>query len=413
MTDTNETSDRPISENKKKVSIAIVVPELLPVPPVKGGAVEHWVDEIIKRLDRSIYDITVVSRPAGVVGEPAVRYLGIPWTSTEHFFHRLKEKVTWRNPLRYLAKIQNVASYGLRVAKAVRNTDIVYVHNEPNLLLFINKQPQQKLVLHMHNDHLCIRLFRPFYRRALAKADQVICVSDYIRQSALRYFPEYADRFTVVFNATDPESFKPYANEALNALDGIVEIDEDQQYLLYVGRLNPVKGVHVLIEAFRDIHVRMPNVRLIIAGSSFFGGAARTSYEERLVKLAEPVSDAIVFTGFLPHEKLKYLYSAVDLIVLPSVWQDPCPLVVLEAMASGTCLISSAVGGVPEVVENHKSGILVAPADVSALANAICSVLEKPDEKNRIEKYAREKIVKGYTWERLVDELQIVFGTLK
>lgn len=394
-------------------SIAIVVPELLPVPPVKGGAVEHWVDEAARRMVSPARKLAVVSRPAGVTGLEGIEYIGIPWTATERFFHRIKERVTWKNPLRYLAKIQNVFSYGRRVAKAVRDFEVVYLHNEPNLLLFLDKRPGQKIVLHMHNDHLSMRLFRPFYRRALAKADRVICVSDYIRRQAVAHFPEHAARFSVVFNATDPAVFMPYGEEALRQLDGVVRIDPDKHYLLYVGRLAPVKGVHVLIEAFREIHRRMPETRLIITGSSFFGGAAKTAYERSLVKLAEPVSDAIVFTGYLPHEKLKYLYSAVDLIVLPSVWQDPCPLVVLEAMASGTGLVSSAVGGIPEVMEDWRNGVLVSPNHPSALARAVYSVFANPVGKRQMETAARSKIISGYTWERLVNELENLFGSLK
>ncbi len=386
-------------------SIAIVVPELLPVPPVQGGAVEHWVDEASRRLIVNCRRLAVISRPAGVVGSNGIDYIGIPWTPLEQFFHHIKDRATWKNPLRYLAKIQNVYSYGQRVARAVQDFDVIYLHNEPNVLLFLNKRPGQKIVLHMHNDHLSMRLFRPFYRLALAKADRVICVSDYIRRQAVAVFPEYAERFCVVFNATDPEVFKPYGEEAVSQLEGVVQVDLDKKYLLYVGRLTPVKGVHVLIEAFREIHRRMPDVRLIITGSSFFGGAAKTAYEQELVKLAEPISDAIVFTGYLPHEKLKYLYSMVDIIVLPSLWQDPCPLVVLEAMASGTCLVSSAVGGVPEVVQTGINGVLVAAENIDALVQAVCNTLSDKQAKAQIELAAREKIIAGYTWERLVSEL--------
>lgn len=394
-------------------SMVIVVPELLPVPPSKGGAVEHWVDEASRRMVTAKRRLAVVSRPAGVAGHEGIEYIGIPWTVTEKFFHRIKERVTWKNPLRYLAKIQNVFSYGRRVAKAVRDFDVVYLHNEPNLLLFLRKQPGQKIVLHMHNDHLSMRLFRPFYRRTLAQVDRVICVSDYIRRQAVAHFPEHADRFCVVFNATDPEIFKPYGDEARRQLEGVVQIEPDKRYLLYVGRLNPVKGVHVLIEAFREIHRRMPDSRLIITGSSFFGGAARTAYERELVELARPVSEAIVFTGYLPHEKLKYLYSAVDMVAFPSAWPEPFGLVMLEAMASGTCLVASAVGGVPEVVERGINGVLVEPSDASALAQAICSVLNEPEAMYRMEIAARQNIIDGYTWRRLVGELESVFGALK
>ena len=394
-------------------SIAIVVPELLPVPPEQGGAVEYWVHEASRRLVAPDRRLAIVSRPAGVAGQDSIEYIGIPWTPMERFFHGIKERVTWKNPLRYLAKIQNVYSYGQRVARIVRNFDVVYLHNEPNILLFLRKRPGQKIVLHMHNDHLSIRLFRPFYRRALAKADRVICVSDYIRRQAVAVFPEYTDRFSVVLNATDPDVFKPYDDEAIRQLQGVIKIERNKKYLLYVGRLMPIKGVHILIEAFNEIHRRMPDVRLIITGPSFFGGTAKTAYEQELVSLAELVNDAVIFTGFLPHEKLKYLYSAAYIVVFPSVWPEPFGLVMLEAMASGSCLVASAVGGIPEVVESGINGVLVKPADAGALAHAVCSTLSEPELMRRMEIMARQKIVANHTWERLVGELETLFGSLK
>jgi spore coat protein SA len=396
------------SNSLSRKSLAIVVPELLPVPPVKGGAVEHWVHEASKRLDQAKFDISIISRPANDHGIDGVQYLTIPWTKTEQFFHRIKERLTWRNPLRYLAKMQNVASYGIRMAKLVHSFDLVVIHNEPNLLLFLKNNPLQKVILHMHNEHLTIRMFRPFYCYALKKVDSVICVSDYIRRSAIKHFPQYADKFIVVFNATDPNVFMPYADEALHQLKEVVALEADKKYLLYVGRLTEFKGVHVLIQAFEQIHQRLPNTKLIIVGSSFFEGAAKTAYEQALVELAKPIGQHIIFTGYIPHEKLKYLYSAVDVVVLPSIWQDPCPLVVLEAMASGTCLVSSAVGGVPEVVENKINGILVKESDVDALVSAVCNVLLHDEHKVQMEYLARQKILAGYAWERLVGELEAI-----
>ncbi|HEY8024407.1 MAG TPA: glycosyltransferase family 4 protein [Burkholderiaceae bacterium] len=394
-------------------SIAIVVPELLPVPAVKGGAVEHWVDEASRRMAGTWGRVMVVSRPSGVAGDKAIRYVGIPWTWLERQLHRLKERVTWRNPLRYVAKLQNVFSYGRRVAVAVRDVDVVYLHNEPNILLFLKKRPGRKIVLHMHNDHLSLRLFRPFYRHALAKVDVVICVSDYIRRQAVAHFPEHAARFRVVLNATNADLFQPYGAEALRQLEGVVRLDADKRYLLYVGRLTSIKGVHVLIQACREVFRHHPEVRLVIAGSSFFEGAVRTDYERELIALAAPVSDAIAFTGYLPHEKLKYLYAAADLVVLPSVWQEPFGLVMLEAMASGTCVVSSAVGGIPEVLEDGHNGVLVRPDDAAALADAICKALAAPDAMQRMETAARQRVLENFTWERLVGELETVIGAIQ
>jgi len=359
------------------------------------------------------WKVTMVSRPSGVLSESTISYLDVPWTTTEKLFQRIKDKVTWRNPLRYIGKIQNVYSYAVRVARLVAGKDVVYLHNEPNILLFLKPAPGQKVVLHMHNDHLSARLFRPFYRMALRKADQVICVSDYIRQCAVSAFPEFKDKFSVIVNSTNPDLFKPYGGQAAHELKGLVELDPSLQYVLYVGRLSELKGVHVLIEAFRNVLTQIPNARLIITGSSFFGEAAKTTYEQTLVELAAPIANNIVFTGFLPHEKLKYLYSAVDVVCVPSVWQDPCPLVVLEAMASGTCLVASRVGGVPEMATDGETAVLVPPADANALSDAVCRVLSDPVSKKKMETTARSTVVQRFGWERLVGELESELGALK
>lgn len=392
-------------------SIAIVVPELLPVPPTLGGAVEHWVDEVSKRMVSDSRKIAVVSRPAGVRGHEAIEYIAIPWTATEKFFYKIKQRVTWKNPLRYLAKIQNVYSYSRRVALAVQKFDLIYLHNEPNILFFLHKQPTQQIILHMHNDHLSIPWLRFFYRRALSRVDKIICVSDYIRKQAVSHFPEYAERFDVLLNATDANVFKPYADEGFLQLKNILSFESDKQYLLYVGRLTPIKGVHVLIEAFFKIYSQKPNTRLIIVGSSFFKGSIKTPYEKKLEALAKPIQEAIIFTGYLAHEKLKYLYSAVDIVVFPSVSAEGFGLVIIEAMSSGTCLIASAIGGTPEIFENGKSGMLVKPGDVEELAETISTVLKSPNVMESMGKAARQKVLSDYTWEHLVDKLETLLKT--
>lgn len=387
-------------------TIAIVVPEMLPVPPVKGGAVEHWVNEVTNRLDLERFAITIISRPSGVNGNPNIRYVGIPWTRLEQACYWLKERVSWRNPLRYLAKLQNVLSYALRVSKQVQAADILIVHNEPNLLLLMRKPKHQQWILHMHNDHLNHALFKWCYRHVLRKVDEVICVSAYIQQTAIRSFPEYAIKFNVLYNATDVEIFKPYGEQADVSVQALLNLPKATPFILYVGRLTQDKGVDVLIQAFHHVLNVHPQAKLVIAGSSFFEGAAKTAYQQSLQKLAAHIADHIVFTGFIPHQQLKYLYAAAHTVVLPSVWQDPCPLVVLESMASGTCIVASKVGGVPEVIEHGVTGILVNPNQADELAAAIIDLLHHPLKAQQMAKAARAKVESAYAWEHLVNHLE-------
>lgn len=390
--------------------ITIIVPELLPVPPTQGGAVEQWVHETSARMDQRRYDIRICSRPTEARSPAGIQNVHIAWTSIEKWFASLKDRVSWKNPLRYVAKIACVSSYGMRAMKAAADSDTIYIHNEPNLLLFLKKRPGQRVILHMHNDHLSSRLFRSLYRRQLDKVDLVICVSDYIRQCAVRHFPEHQDKFQVLFNATDPDIFKPYGSEAHAALNTLAPALAGHQVILYVGRLVPEKGVDVLIRAFGELKKRQPNARLVIVGSSFFAGAATTPFQSHLIELAEPFKDDIIFTGFLPHAQLKYLYGMADVIAFPPIWGEPCALVVLEAMSTGACFVATSVGGIPEVMEDRVTGLLVPPGDSHALCAALDLALSSPELRQQWGQTAREKIKSSYTWPHLMGRLEPMLG---
>jgi spore coat protein SA len=384
--------------------MVVIVPEILPVPPVLGGAVELWVHELTVRLAAAGRSVAVISRPAGVAGVPGVEYRCVPWTPLERWCDTLKQRLGRRNPLRHAAKILSVWSYARRVARASRDFDIVYLHNEPNVLLLMPSRRGQRIVLHMHNDHLSIRALRLAYRRALRKAELVVFVSDFVRHQAAVIFPEHAQRFRTVLNATDLSVFRAggtsaVAQEAFN-------IGVGAPRLLYVGRLARVKGVHVLIEAFEQLRDQFPQASLVIAGSSFFGEAVKTPYEGELARLAAKIGDAVVFTGYLPHAKLSALYRACDVVVVPSIWPEPFGLVVLEAMASGTCVVASAVGGLPEIIEDRRTGVLVRAGDPNALAAATREVLADPAFKRSLEQAATEVVARKFTWERLMGELE-------
>ncbi len=393
-------------------SVAVIVPELLPVPPVRGGAVEHWVHELVGPLADKGWQVTVISRPAGVPGVPGIGYVGIPQTAVERALERWKQHRSRVNPLRIFGKVYNVWCYGRRAAAAARNFDVIYLHNEPNILGWLRVRPNQRLVLHMHNEHLTIPVLRSWYRRTLRRAAKVAFVSEFVRRRALEYFPEYRESFMTIPNATDTEVFRPAVGGGNPSSLLPVQIEPECQYVLYAGRLIPEKGIDVLIRAFTNVTAQNPRARLIVTGSSFFGGAQRTRFEEELAQLAESVGSAIQFTGFVPREQLKTLYQACDVVVVPSTWQDPAPLVVLEAMASGKSVVATAVGGIPELVRDGVTGLVVPPSDPDALATAIHRLLRDSALRHALGAAAREHVVAKHSSARLVEDIDTLFRNL-
>jgi glycosyltransferase involved in cell wall biosynthesis len=138
--------------------------------------------------------------------------------------------------------------------------------------------------------------------------------------------------------------------------------------IVFMSRLIREKGVYELLDAFQEIHRRLPTARLVIIGD----GPEKNRMEEvvRLVGLTEFVS----FTGFLEGStKTKYL-DAADLFVLPS-YQEGCPVAMLEAMAAGAAVVASAVGGVPDIVKDGINGILLKTVHPQAISDACIRLL--------------------------------------
>jgi glycogen(starch) synthase len=132
--------------------------------------------------------------------------------------------------------------------------------------------------------------------------------------------------------------------------------------LLFVGDLTPDKGVHVLFDAYRLLDNPPP---LLLAG--------RTTPD-----IARMIPDGVRLAGALPHHEVLDLFRSARAVVVPSVWSDPCPTVVLEAMAAGRPVVAAASGGILDMVVDGTTGLLVPPGDAAALAQAIASILSDP-----------------------------------
>jgi len=386
-------------------SIAFIVPEMLPVPPVQGGAVEGWVHDVSRALAGQGFDVTVVSRPAdGATAGDDVRYVGVPWSRVGRWWYERKRSWGRLHPVRPLVKLVNVLEYGLAVRRALsgRQFDVVYIHNDPYLAGVVGRSAGRALVLHMHNDHLSAKAARPLLSRIVGRCDRVLCVSDFIRDRARAAFPGLATRIDTVLNAIELPS--PEERTARGSMTA--------PQFLYAGRLVPEKGVGVLLAAFAQVRDSLPRARLTIAGSSFFARAPRPAFERGLRLQAESLGDSVAFAGFIPRERLWRLYRQADAVIVPSTWDEPFGLVVLEAMASGACVIASRVGGIPELIDDGRTGLLVPGGDAAALARSMLCVAVNPGSGRRLGVAARDEALRRFSLSRLTSEIACCFRSL-
>lgn len=215
-----------------------------------------------------------------------------------------------------------------------------------------------------------------------ARADRVVAVSEFTRRSLTEggFSPS---KVSVVPNGIDLAAFGGADGGRFARLYGLGE----SPYVIYVGRLEPSKGVAYLLSAFSGVRKSLPGARLVVVG----GGKGR--YSRSLRRWAE--SDAVVFTGYVDAELLRSAYAGASAVALPSLMEGS-GMSLLEGMASGKPCLATRVGGVPEVVEDGVTGLLVPAADVPSLSRAMVRLLKNRDEAEEMGRRGRKRVAESF-----------------
>jgi len=174
-------------------------------------------------------------------------------------------------------------------------------------------------------------------------------------------------------------------------------VEREGELILFVGYLHFSKGVGLLLLAFREVLKRAPTARLVIAGDGPMMGELR-EYHRSL-----ELGDAVTFLGTVPQKEVNQWYQKSTFVVLPSIIYENSPLTVYEAMASGRAVVGTRIGGIPELVEDGKTGLLFERNDPSDLAAKLVTLLEDKDLAERMGKVGRERAETEFTVERHLD----------
>lgn len=201
-----------------------------------------------------------------------------------------------------------------------------------------------------------------------------------------------------VKNAVDTERFHPGGPpEPLSAADSKRLPDDGDTRLGYVGGLHEYKGLDDLADALDKVH---SDPRLIVAGD----GPDRERLEQRFGSTA-------TFLGAVPYEQIPAFYREIDILLLPS-HTEGLPRVILEAQATGTPVVATRVGGVPEVVEDRRTGLLCDARDPGCLAAAIDRLATDSAECSHLAETGREAVATSFTWDNLYDRYERFLRTV-
>lgn len=183
-------------------------------------------------------------------------------------------------------------------------------------------------------------------------------------------------------------------------------LDKRSIKLLYAGRVVPEKGAHIAIESLNYLYqskqLKDQNVSLHIVGSG------PDEYITDLKKLVSDygLSEKIKFISAMTRDDLLKLYSEYDIMLMPAIWEEPFANTVLESMARNLPVIASRVGGIPELIEDGVTGILVPPDNINLLAEAIMKLISDPDLYGRLKAAGPQTVWQKYRQEVITDQIE-------
>lgn len=379
--------------------ICHVAPELLPVPPIKGGAIERWVRDAAVRLVGRGHEVHVISRDRGdaavtdTIDGVNYHYIAIPG---------------WLDQGRAAALFRGLWYYlAVRRVLGRLSPEIVHHHSRPaGLWLSHPAGSPSRLVISLHSmDYgwgFGYRAWdRRWFARGLGMASRVLCVSKFIERHTTERYPGVRDSVTTVYNGVDGDLFRPQDLKTPGPQDPMI---------LYVGRVEARKGVKVLVDAFEQvISKRVPNARLRIVGPHSYWDAQPSGYYAE-IKARCDANDRIELRGpTYVDTELAAVYRDAAVSVVPSTFPEALGLTSIEAQASGTPVIVSDAGGLPETVAPGESGLVFANGNVQQLGEAVLNVLESEPRRAAMSAAARRWAMQTFSWETIAAELEAVY----
>jgi len=228
----------------------------------------------------------------------------------------------------------------------------------------------------------------------LNKANKIITVSYQLCNDVKRQYNISEEKLITIPNGIDINKFKPINVDDLREK---LKLDLNEKIILSLGKIVKQKGYHLLLKILPDI-LRNYNVKLVIVGA----GSYLSDLKKMAIKLG--IKDRVIFTGKISDNDLLKYYNLADIFAFPTLRMEGLPLVVMEAMACKVPVVASRIGGIPTVIENEKDGLLIRPNDLEDLKDKILMLLEDEKFAKKIGKNARNKIVKKFSVDKMVDD---------
>ncbi len=364
------------------MDLAIITTGFLPIPATRGGAVESLIVSFLnKNEEYKRLDITVFSTYDERAKEQSKEY-----QKTNFVFIKPSKIAQILDLIIYF-----FAKYLFKEKAASFRYIFQRIHFLNKVSIYLSKNDYQKLLFENHPTMLSVLKKKNNYEKykgqyfyhthnvmlgtfgcsdLLRNSSSIICVSQFLANQVAGVLGKDTN-ISVLKNCIDLSKFtNEHTKEEVQNLKSKYGVKETEKVLLFTGRFIKEKGIKELTLALQQ--VKSENYKLLIVGSLFFGLKIKSKFEKEIAEIVESIKNKVVFTGFVPYEKMPDLYAIADVAVLPSMCEEGAGLTIIEAMAGGLPVITTNSGGIPEYT-NEKCAFIL-ERDENLVANIVKNI---------------------------------------
>ncbi|HIZ41237.1 MAG TPA: glycosyltransferase family 4 protein [Candidatus Gemmiger excrementigallinarum] len=361
-------------EKTKRPRVLLVPPPDLPVPAVQGGAVETLLTHLIRENERQgKLELLCASVPDEAARRAAE---GLQHTKMLYIARPHGHRRYW--PMVFVERCLGIAApydpwyqkVQLSLALEPPGPDLIVAEggNLTQCSAISRMFGRRRCLAHLHGQTACSPVMDTIYGGILA-------LSEFIRDDYLKTSTLDPKRAYIWYNCVDTQRFRPGPPPL--ALRTRLGFGDRDFVVLFCGRLDPDKGIHKLMEALALLPV--PQIKLLIVGSPFFGRTQQSSFLRRLEQQARALGNRVQFTGYIPNEDLPDYYRLADLVCVPTLVEEAAGLVAVEAMACGRPVLATRSGGMPEYLEGSQAMLVERGENIAdQLAWSIRMLYEHP-----------------------------------
>lgn len=386
----------------KTYRLAIIAPDTLPIPALKGGAIETLTTNfLIFNENRKCWEVEVYQWPGNNIKKVDMQFSNTTIKEIKRtFWGRAIKRAERTRLVQALCPgyINSKDWFSKGCVKEIQKSkpDIVLLEGCTWYAPYFRKKiPNARIILHVHTDILNKQSYKS--KKILQAADKIIAVSEYIRKRICEIDTTQESKILVLKNGIDTKSFNISNRKKRDEIRKSLGYKHEDKIVIFCGRITEAKGIQILLQAMNFL----PNeYKLLVIGASWFSSTVKNKFEEKMIAYAAKYGTRIKFTGYIPNQELAKFYCAADVCVVPSICEDAANLVVVEAAACGLPIISTQKGGIPEyTAPGHAILLQVDQKIVENLAASITSLFQN-------EKTYNKMVENAYTFAQELNEIQ-------